>query len=265
MRSREQLQQDKDEIIWDLWYNVGYSKKKIAQVAHCGEARVRQVIDNHKLKQGLPLEHHVGRPVRITEEVKSRVLQMARENSRLSDQALAEKVTADTGLKIGKSTVNAIRHGAHFFYAPAKKCPYLSPDQIYERLQFIEDWKGPMYDRIRREGLTVIVTDESRICNEPDSRMAWRQRGCYTFTMMDPRNKYARISIMVWGAVGKGFKSKLVFIKGNVNTDTYIQILQDFFKEADEKLGYRKWVFVQDGASCHTSQKAIDAICKRAS
>jgi hypothetical protein len=221
------------------------------------------VIDNHKLKQGLPLEHNVGRPVRISDEMKLRVVQMARENSNLSDQALAEKFTAENKLKIGKSTVNTIRHDANFFYGRGKRCPCLTPDQVMERLQFIQDWKGRMYERIRRENLTVIVTDESRICDGPDSKMIWRQRGCYLFTMMDPQNKYAHISIMVWGAVGKGFKSKLVLIKGSINTDTYIQILQDFFKEADAKLGYRKWVFVQDGASCHTSQKAIDAICQR--
>jgi hypothetical protein len=54
------------------------------------------------------------------------------------------------------------------------------------------------------------------------------------------------------------FKSRLIVHEGFPNTQTYITALQNgFFAEADEIYGEKRWVFVQHGASCHTTDYAI--------
>ena len=68
--------------------------------------------------------------------------------------------------------------------------------------------------------------------------------------------------VMVWGAVGYNFKSKLYVIdKGvRINSQEYLRIMRKFEKEVKEKIGYteeggwaRPWTFQQDGAPSHKS------------
>jgi hypothetical protein len=69
---------------------------------------------------------------------------------------------------------------------------------------------------------------------------------------------------MVWGAIGFGLKSELVFFEnGTVNSHQYLAGIQGLCDQADSTYGARNWVFVQDGAACHTSQEAVSTLCQR--
>jgi hypothetical protein len=62
---------------------------------------------------------------------------------------------------------------------------------------------------------------------------------------------------MVWGAVGLGYKSELIFIDGTLNSQGYIDFLKDnaIFDEMKRVFGDRALHFQQDGASSHTAKK----------
>jgi hypothetical protein len=264
----EKLQQKIDRAIFRLhqrslangrccWPNTD-----IADLLEVSTKRIRKVIDLHTRNQ--TLQHNVGRPSKVTREIRSKVITLALSDGNLSDKAIAALISAEASQKIGRSTVNTIRKSDKgWFYAHKKRCQRLKPEQVLQRRQFLVDWNGYMYKDIRDKNLVLLFSDESRICNGSDNKRVWRKRGYFTFNTMSQEDKFPTISAMVWGAIGKGFKSKLVVIDGTVNTDTYLQVLKKFYKDADEKIGPRKWVFVQDGAACHTSQKAIDSICKK--
>jgi hypothetical protein len=66
---------------------------------------------------------------------------------------------------------------------------------------------------------------------------------------------------MAWGAIGFGFKSRLVFFNGCVNSTTYVSSLADFINQANSTYGLRNWVFVQDGAPSHTAKATINTLC----
>jgi transposase len=70
--------------------------------------------------------------------------------------------------------------------------------------------------------------------------------------------------VMVWGAIGYNFKSKLQFVEKSVriNTRDYLEIMRVFEADAKEKIGYsdetgweRMWTFQQDGAPSHKSNE----------
>ena len=62
----------------------------------------------------------------------------------------------------------------------------------------------------------ILFSDESRFSNDPDNRMQWivsndfRDKVCAQYS----KNK---ITTMVLGCIGMGFKSKLVFPRGKIN------------------------------------------------
>jgi hypothetical protein len=67
---------------------------------------------------------------------------------------------------------------------------------------------------------------------------------------------------MIFGVIGLGYKSKLLFIEGTVDAANYVENLArlGFMGELDEKYGVLNWIFQQGGAPCHTAQEAIDWI-----
>ena len=71
---------------------------------------------------------------------------------------------------------------------------------------------------------------------------------------------------MVWGAIGKGWRSPLVIIKGTLNAEGYIDLLNEnkIIDALNEKYGERKFYFQQDGASPHRAKVSVTWIEDRA-
>jgi hypothetical protein len=65
-----------------------------------------------------------------------------------------------------------------------------------------------------------IISDESRIGLFDDSTRMWIQRRAYIDRTVRPRPKHNAL-FMVWGEIGRSFKSKKIFMKGNLNADGY--------------------------------------------
>jgi hypothetical protein len=60
---------------------------------------------------------------------------------------------------------------------------------------------------------------------------------------------------MVWGAIGLNFKSKLIIVHGNENSEKYIAIIKEsrVIEELNELHGAFNYYFQEDAAPCHTS------------
>ena len=67
-------------------------------------------------------------------------------------------------------------------------------------------------------------------------------------------------SIMVFGVIACGYKSELVVINNSVDSEQYIENMKKskFIDNLNEKLGPFEWLYMQDGARCHTSAMAME-------
>ena len=71
---------------------------------------------------------------------------------------------------------------------------------------------------------------------------------------------------MIYGAIGVGYKSNLVFVEGSINSFKYQQNILEtgMIETTDELKCHRNWIFMQDGALCHTSNDTkvwLSTIC----
>lgn len=69
-------------------------------------------------------------------------------------------------------------------------------------------------------------------------------------------------SLMIWGAISSTGKSKLIFIRGTVNSKKYQEILA----EAEQSLLFlqrKSFIFQQDGATSHTSKSTSEWLQKK--
>jgi hypothetical protein len=70
---------------------------------------------------------------------------------------------------------------------------------------------------------------------------------------------------MRWGAIGKGYKSRLNFVEGTLNAKKYRQMLKNdcIFETICAAKSGNTVHFQQDGASCHTAKQTIEFIEKQ--
>ena len=109
----------------------------------------------------------------------------------------------------------------------------------------------------------LVFSDESRFCANPDSARIYRKKGCFDEKYCTTFKKFAP-SCMIWGAIGKDFKSNIVFV-GTLNSHTYWEMLEqsEFFDQAASAFEGSEWYFEQDGATCHTAEDVINKILER--
>lgn len=166
----------------------------------------------------------------------------------LSDARIAELVTANIGMEISRATVNRVERALRFRYLPMKSRPKLKIHQIKKRILFAR--------RVLKDGITgdkIVFSDESRFVKGTDSRWVWRRRGETIDEIYSETDKFPE-SVMIFGAIGKNFKSNLVIINGTISASDYQKILEDsLVLEYMSKPGNESLVFQQDGASCHTA------------
>jgi hypothetical protein len=67
---------------------------------------------------------------------------------------------------------------------------------------------------------------------------------------------------MAWGAIGVGYKSKLIQMSGHVDSEEHLRaIAESQMVEWANHLYGKRWHFMQDGAPCHTSEATIRQLC----
>ena len=64
------------------------------------------------------------------------------------------------------------------------------------------------------------------------------------------------IKIMAWACISKGYKPKLIKIEGNMNTESYQNMLagNKIFEILNDRFGPKDFIFRQDGARMHSAK-----------
>jgi hypothetical protein len=109
--------------------------------------------------------------------------------------------------------------------------------------------------------LPIIFTDESTVTQDLNLGGIWRQKGEFV-----PEGLYEAeahpCSVMVWGAIGLGWRSELIRCPKSVNATSYMQMLADhqiFFQLIQKYHGMRSFVWQQDNAPAHGPPKEVIA------
>ena len=71
--------------------------------------------------------------------------------------------------------------------------------------------------------------------------------------------------VMVWGAIGVGYKSPLLVFEGNCNKESYISLLEEngIIPGLNALFGEREFVFQQDNAPPHVAKQTVDWLQER--
>jgi hypothetical protein len=234
-----------------------HSFREIKRITQCGDAKfkkVREYWEEHE--EVLPVR--MGRPSKITEGMIHQVQLETLTNPMRSSRDVAAHTAEELGTPISRTSVDKIRHDLHFHFLPKKHRTALTVEHIQSRLQFAVDLTMGVVYRMALSLMMIVFSDESRFCLNSDSRWCWRRAGELEEGIFSNLVKFP-ISIMVWGAIGIGFKSKLMFIENTLDAAGYIAMLErsGFIAACNFLFGFGAWWFMQDGAPCHTAESSL--------
>ena len=241
-------QTDLDSIISNL-LKEGLSKRQIKRIARVGSDRIDAV------EKGKPQNHMRGKPPRIGPEIWEFIEHVSLMDARLNHNEIRRLVRLRFGEDVSVPSICQIRKTLKFTRQRPKIVQLLTDIQKRQRVQFAKE----MLDALEQGHMVIIFSDECRFCLESDGTCVYVRRGQWNSTAYVQKENFPK-GTMYWAAVGPGFKSKLIKCGASEDADDYIRILQEaqLVEKLDEKFGQCGYSFMQDGATCHTSEKAME-------
>jgi transposase len=156
---------------------------------------------------------------------------------------------------LSQSSVGAERVRLGFVWRPPLVKQELSASQEHQRLQFALDVLSTSNLDTRK----VIFSDKSRFVLGDNHKWRHIRRGEWNETAFATKTKFP-ISVMIWGAIGVGYKSGCIVCSDGVDAQEYQSILRKaaLVEEVNRRYGTFQWFFMQDGASAHTAKAMIE-------
>ena len=207
--------QSKDDLcIMMLDANCTYSQ--IIETLHMSSKRISAI------KKGIQLNHVIGRPHVVTINMRDYIKTLSLTNALYTDKEITDIVNKKFQTNISLTTIAKMRKELGFIYRPPLVKQALTKSQKLERIQFCQ-WvlqqPEEMFDH-------VIFSDESRFERCPDN--SWRRirRGMWNETCFVSKKKY-NDGVMVWGAIGVGYRTALIRCSKGENAQEYRRILEE--------------------------------------
>ena len=234
---------------------AGHSQRFVARLLHMRPETVGHIAKGQYTASARPC----GRPSKLTAGVQAFIDSKLSEDATISDRQMVKLVGDALGTSLGRTTVGRSRRLLRFVYRPPKVVQALTPYQKQTRIDFCR-WVLANRDKLPN----LVFSDESRFELGPDNTWRRIKRGVLNPHCFAPRNKYSR-GVMVWGAIGHGYRSKLMRCSNGVDSAEYLEILGncDMLPKMNDRFGRGKWTFVQDGAPCHQSEEVLSWLNER--
>lgn len=234
----------KDHVPWET----------IKSILKTGNSRISRIANQLKNNSQQIQSAKVGRPRKVNSDIIEMIESETLKDPRVGGRNLSNIILTSLHIELSHTTINQIRNNLHFRFTHPRRRPFMTEKHISYRMEFSQAQIAGQIDW----GEMVVFSDESRFCMRDDSRRIWVKRGVYADNTFVNEKKYD-IGLMVWGAIGKGWRSPLVLVKGKLNSQGYIDLLNsnDIFTSLDEHFGTKQYYFEQDGAPSHTAKKTI--------
>lgn len=211
-----------------------------------GMSRATMYRNLKKLKAGQSLEkrHGGGRRRIFSANDRRRLVQLARRDDMQSAQDLQLKMINKGSPSAAPCTILRTLKVSGWSKTRPKNMPMLTPLHKENRLKWCREHQKTRF-------YNWVFSDESKFQLYSSKNLRWGRN-----PQRIPKPKFGK-SLMVWGAISSKGKSKLVFIKGNVDSRKYQEILSEALQSI-KVLHPKKFTFQQDGATCHTSKSSME-------
>src|ERR687896_167699 len=230
----------------------GFSQKDIAELLNFPKSTVGNIIKKYNEKGLTTTEHRSGRPKALSERDRKHLEKVAKNNRNDTLEEITEKFNTELNISVSSRTIQRTLHEKGYSGHAAKKKPFISEVNKKKRFGWCrtkKNWKT--------EWEKIIWSDESRfeLFNNDSRNWVWRRSNeRFDIDCLKPTVKNS-IGVMVWGCFCNNRIGPLVIVEGTLNSDRYIELLEEHLLPFLNNLNIENCIFQDDNASCHASKK----------
>jgi len=244
-----------------LSLDAGWSVARIARFVEFSKKVVRYHLQRYDETGVVDDRPRSGRPSVTTERDDRVVVAAARVDPFVSVRRLQHRLEEATGRVYSLDTMrNRLAEDNRSAFRPLR-FPHLTDLHKINRLR----WANGHLNWQMRQWRPVLFTDESKFnISMSDGRLrVWRRRDEDMRNLEEavlPTDAFGGGGVMVWGGIWHGGKTELVVIEnGRLNARRYIEeIVQPVVLPTRERIGPRRFMLQQDGATAHTARITLD-------
>jgi transposase len=203
------------------------SHAKIAKELHVSKSTVQKYLKLWREQVPVADVKQAGRPRKITERVKRQIRAIVSKNPSYSSKDIMNKLAKggenSSSVDVSSRAVRLALNEMSYKNDLPKVVPMLTEDQKTKRLAWCKKKKTRRDDG--RKLYFFLMT-------RPPLSLTGAKIGSGTQKESDlkwvGKTKFSR-KIMFWSAIGTNCKAPLIVLKGTVNTDKYIELLESHF------------------------------------
>ena len=229
-----------------------FKQSKIVEILDHPKSTVSAIIKKYR-EQGLTTTaSRSGRPKSLTNRDNRHLVKVVKENRNKTLEEITENFNTVMNISVSSRTIQRTLHEMGYSGHAAKKKPFISEQNRKKRFGWCR-----MHKNWTTEWKNIIWSDESRfeLFNNDSRNWIWRKTNeRYNVNCLKPTVKHS-VGIMVWGCFCKNKLGPLVLVEGTLNSDKYIELLDEYLLPFLIDLGMENHIFQADNAPCHASIK----------
>ena len=228
-------------------YKTHKNYAKVSRISKIPETTVRRIIkkdDNKPKKVSGPKPKLKDRDLRAIKRV---VNKCADDNRRCTSRIIKDETNL---IDVSTRTIRRSLKSMNFGYKKIAKEIQLTPAHKARRIELCRQWISSSID-----WKTVIFTDEKRFTLDgPDN---WS-----SYIDLERKNVRDRVrcgggGYMIWGMLASTGLFWVKFLDGKVNSEKYIQVLDEAKGILDGHFGDNNYILQQDNCSIHKSVRTL--------
>lgn len=249
---------ERENVRFDIvkLHQRGFSNKSIARRLEVAPLTVRRAIYRFEETRSFKDRERSGRPQKVTESVRQRLVNKVRGRDRQSTRKTAASFKTGKGEKLGRETVRTTLKAAGLIPHRRKRRPKLTEAHKEKRVAFAKKY-------LRHDWSDTAFWDEKQFelthAPNPKDDVVWDKRGAEIFK----EEVKHPISFNVGMAITAHGPTRLAPYEGTINSNKFLEMVEGPISDLNEMFDGDNYVFLMDKATCHSSKLTQGEMKKR--
>lgn len=254
---REMTPHEKEQVL--RLCKAGRRKVDIGNIVGFSSSTVSKFLKNFQLRGSVENKRRTGRPKLTSDQGDRTLFRLIKRDRRQSLCDLTTEFNNSNPVNVSKRTVQRRLHFEGYTRRSVCKTLTISPVNRKKRLEWCYSHRNWTFEQNWK---SVIFSDETQVVLGTNHKVyVWRKADekwrpeC--LGLRSSRHGSARVSVSFWGCICASGVGILTPIEGNLNTNKYIELLDEFLWPVVAKnFDNQPWIFQDDNCPAHMSAKA---------
>lgn len=234
----------------------GHRASHVAKSLQISKSTISRLLKRWRIRGDIENLPRTGRKKTVTKRAENALSRVVKSNRRLSLKDITSEFNGRVPAPVSRRTVQRNLHNLGYTRRSVRKKIGIREVNKKKRVAYCRE---KLLWTVETNWKKVIFSDEMMIVLKPDGCLkVWRRScevwrpECLGYVAVTPSTT---IKLMVWGSLTYYGVGTLVTVNGNMNSEKYIETLDDnLWQVVAKNFGNNPYIFQDDNAPCHRSR-----------